>query len=87
MAMDDYDIEELPEQTEMVYILASTCGEGALPANMQFFTKALQNPSLDLSNVKYAVFGLGDKSYTHFKYFFIYNILSESAKVVDTLIS
>ena len=41
MAMDDYDIEELPEQTEMVYILASTCGEGALPANMQFFTKAL----------------------------------------------
>jgi sulfite reductase alpha subunit-like flavoprotein len=34
MSMDDYDVEELSEQTEMVYILAATCGEGALPANM-----------------------------------------------------
>lgn len=40
MAMDDFDAEELPEQ-EMVYLIASTCGEGALPGNMQYFTKAL----------------------------------------------
>ncbi len=38
----------------------------------------MENPELDLSNVKYAVFGLGDKSYTHF---------NEAAKVVDDLMA
>lgn len=32
MAMDDYDLDELPNE-EMVYIIVSTCGEGKLPAN------------------------------------------------------
>lgn len=78
MAMDDFDIEELPEQ-EMVYFIASTCGEGALPGNMQYFTKALkENEQLDLSTVNYCVFGLGDRSYTHF---------NEAAKVVDDLMT
>ena len=61
----------------MVYIICSTCGEGALPANMQHFTKELQNNnSLDLSKVNFTVFGLGDKSYTHY---------NESAKIIDGL--
>lgn len=74
--MDDFEIEELPEQS-MVYIICSTCGEGALPANMQFFTKELaNNTTIDLSKVNYTVFGLGDKSYTHY---------NESAIVIDNL--
>lgn len=36
----------------------------------------MEDPNLDLSNVNYTVFGLGDKSYTHF---------NEAALVVDRL--
>eukprot|EP01006_Ploeotia_vitrea_P034594 TRINITY_DN65769_c0_g1_i1.p1 TRINITY_DN65769_c0_g1~~TRINITY_DN65769_c0_g1_i1.p1 ORF type:complete len:134 (+),score=5.49 TRINITY_DN65769_c0_g1_i1:369-770(+) len=74
MAMDDYDIEELPNE-EIVYNLVATCGQGELPANCKHFAKELaSNEDINLSNVKYAMFGLGDKSYVHF---------NEAAKVID----
>lgn len=66
MAMDDYDIDELPNE-EMVYIIAATCGQGELPANMKYFAKEIgERDDIDLSNTKYAVFGLGDTSYIHY---------------------
>lgn len=73
MAMDDYDIEELPEE-EMVYFIVSTCGSGELPQNCKYFTKQLLETDMDLSNVKFSVFGLGDKSYEEF---------NESAITID----
>lgn len=66
MAMDDYDIEELPNE-QMVHIIVSTCGSGELPQNCKYFAKELMDSKdLDLSEVKFGVFGLGDTSYEEF---------------------
>mmetsp|Transcript_2964 Transcript_2964/g.441 ORF Transcript_2964/g.441 Transcript_2964/m.441 type:complete len:92 (+) Transcript_2964:424-699(+) len=59
----------------MVYIIVSTCGSGELPQNCKYFTKELlESKDLDLSNTKFAVFGLGDSSYEEF---------NESALILD----
>ena len=47
-----------------VLFIASTYGEGEAPDNGARFLKQL--PRLDTSTLKYAVFALGDKSYSHF---------------------
>lgn len=65
MAMNDYDIEELPEEKE-VYMIAATCGQGEHPANCKYFHEDLSQADLDLSGVKFATFGLGDTSYIHY---------------------
>lgn len=36
MAMNDYDLEELPDE-ETVYLIVATCGQGELPANCKYF--------------------------------------------------
>jgi sulfite reductase alpha subunit-like flavoprotein len=73
MAMDDYDIEELPKE-KAVYCFVSTCGQGELPANCKHFVKELTDSKASLEGVKFAVFGLGDSSYIYY---------NESAKKID----
>ena len=68
IAMDDYDLDDLPNQ-DQVFCVVSTCGQGEMPTNCRDFWKALSDPSLPadfLKDTKFAVFGLGDSSYVYF---------------------
>ncbi|KAG2220182.1 hypothetical protein INT45_005355 [Circinella minor] len=66
MAMDDYaDLSELGGETNLVVII-STAGQGEMPSNSREFWKALNGAlvgDLNLSELNYAVFGLGDSHY------------------------
>lgn len=63
MAMDDYPIEDLPTEENVVFI-TSTAGQGEFPQNgRQFWETVKSSGDLDLSTIKYAVFGLGDSHY------------------------
>ena len=63
MAMDDYPLEDLPGE-ENVVVITSTAGQGEFPQNGRAFWDAVkENPELDLSQIKYTVFALGDSHY------------------------
>ncbi|KAI7899617.1 uncharacterized protein BX663DRAFT_537945 [Cokeromyces recurvatus] len=66
MAMDDYgDIQELANETNLV-IVCSTAGQGEMPSNAREFWKALNGlvvGDINLSDLRYTVFGLGDSHY------------------------
>lgn len=63
MAMDDYPLEDLPTE-ENIVMLTSTAGQGEFPQNGRSFWEAVKDTTeLDLSQVKYAVFALGDSHY------------------------
>lgn len=63
MAMDDYPIEDLPTEENIVFI-CSTAGQGEFPQNGRNFWEAVKNSAdLDLTSVHYSVFGLGDSHY------------------------
>ena len=65
MDMVDYDPEELANE-KFVVILAATYGEGEPTDNARDFYEWLKDESHDsslLANVKFAVFGLGNKQY------------------------
>ena len=63
MAMDDYPIEDLPTE-ENIVMITSTAGQGEFPQNGRAFWESVKNAAdLDLVNVKYAVFALGDSHY------------------------
>ncbi|KAL9022803.1 MAG: hypothetical protein Q9185_000066 [Variospora sp. 1 TL-2023] len=63
MAMDDYPLEDLPTE-ENVVMLTSTAGQGEFPQNGRSFWDAVKDTTeIDLSQVKYAVFALGDSHY------------------------
>jgi len=69
-ALDDFDVEELPSQKTIVLVI-STCGLGEFPQNSKRTWMALQSqdmPMTYLSDVKFAVFGLGDSTYAQFCY-------------------
>lgn len=62
-AMDDYPLEDLPNEENVVFI-TSTAGQGEFPQNGHAFWKAIKDAAdLDLSNVHYSVFALGDSHY------------------------
>ncbi|XP_072098911.1 NADPH--cytochrome P450 reductase-like [Mobula birostris] len=67
---EEYDMSELSRLTELENSLAVFClatyGEGDPTDNAQDFYDWLQETDTDLSGVKYAVFGLGNKTYEHF---------------------
>jgi sulfite reductase alpha subunit-like flavoprotein len=68
LAMDDFDFDDLPNQSK-VFAVVATCGQGEFPANCKEFWKQLNDPSLPadfLANTKVAMFGLGDSSYVFF---------------------
>eukprot|EP00913_Durusdinium_trenchii_P002484 g2296.t1 len=78
---DDFDFEELPNQ-KLVILVVSTCGLGEFPANCKQTWLKLQSqedlvhntavaklqdlPMSWLSGTKFAVFGLGDSTYSQF---------------------
>lgn len=63
MAMDDFPIEDLPNE-ENVILISATAGQGEFPQNGRNFWEAVKNSTdLDLATVKYTVFALGDSHY------------------------
>lgn len=63
MAMEDYPLEDLPTEQNIV-ILSSTAGQGEFPQNGRAFWDAIKdNTELDLANVNYSIFALGDSHY------------------------
>ncbi len=63
MAMEDYPVEDLPTE-ENIVLITSTAGQGEFPQNGKPFWDAVKdNTDLDLASVNYSVFGLGDKHY------------------------
>ncbi|CDS05648.1 hypothetical protein LRAMOSA08176 [Lichtheimia ramosa] len=66
MAMDDYgDIQDLAGETNIV-IICSTAGQGEMPSNAREFWKALNGLNvgdINLGDLNFAVFGLGDSHY------------------------
>lgn len=63
MAMEDFPIEDLPSEQNIVFISA-TAGQGEFPQNGRAFWDAIKdNTELDLANVNYSVFALGDSHY------------------------
>lgn len=63
LAMDEIAVEDLPLETNIVFV-SSTAGQGEIPNNGKAFWDGLkQAQDLDLSAVKFSVFGLGDSKY------------------------
>lgn len=63
LSMDDVSIEDLPLETNIVFV-TSTSGQGEFPTNGKQFWDALKNSvDIDLSTIKFSVFGLGDSEY------------------------
>ena len=63
-------IDQFPQE-ELVLFVVSTTGQGDFPTNCSLFWKFLRRKSLGpdlLSNVKVAVFGLGDSGYLKYNY-------------------
>lgn len=67
MAMDDFDINDLPGQKTVV-ALAATCGQGEFPANSKGFKADLEGdlPEDFLAGVKVATFAMGDSGYVFY---------------------
>jgi sulfite reductase alpha subunit-like flavoprotein len=68
LAMDDYDITQLPTQKIVIFII-STTGQGEPTATMVQSWKFLTRkdlPTDSLTNVNFTVLGLGDSSYEIF---------------------
>ncbi|KAK7906119.1 Sulfite reductase [NADPH] subunit beta [Exophiala xenobiotica] len=62
-AMDDYPLEDLPSE-ENVVMITSTAGQGEFPQNGRTFWEGIKDTAdLDLSNVHFSVFALGDSHY------------------------
>ncbi|VBB74085.1 Putative sulfite reductase [NADPH] subunit beta [Podospora comata] len=63
MAMEDYPVEDLPTEENIVFI-TSTAGQGEFPVNGKPLWDAIKDSTeLDLASVKYSVFSLGDSHY------------------------
>ncbi|KAK0307037.1 Sulfite reductase [NADPH] subunit beta [Friedmanniomyces endolithicus] len=63
MAMDDYPLEDLGNEINIVLITA-TAGQGEFPQNGRNFWEGVKNGTdLDLVNVSFTVFALGDSHY------------------------
>ncbi|KIV93882.1 sulfite reductase (NADPH) hemoprotein, beta-component [Exophiala mesophila] len=62
-AMDDYPVEDLANEENVVFI-TSTAGQGEFPQNGRGFWEAIKDTAdVDLSNVHFSVFALGDSHY------------------------
>jgi len=62
-----YDIAKLEKETLSLFVM-STQGEGEFPQNAVAFYEKLKTSNANLSNLKYAVLGLGDTSYPLYCY-------------------
>lgn len=69
-AMDDFPIKSLVTHNAILFI-CSTTGHGQEPENMRKLYNFMRRPDLPddcLTNLNYAVYGLGDSSYVKFNY-------------------
>ena len=69
MAMDEYNIFQLPTEARPVAFIVATTGDGDPPATMVKAWKFLLRrdlPSGSLASLKFTVFGLGDSTYEKF---------------------
>lgn len=67
MACDDYDIDDLCNESTVIFLLA-TCGQGELPSNCKDFYSnlcAIDNSEW-LNDVKISIFAMGDSHYVYF---------------------
>ena len=63
MAMDDFPLEDLSTE-ENIVLMTSTAGQGEFPQNgRSFWENVKNNGDLDLSNIHFTVFALGDSHY------------------------
>ncbi|ODQ66543.1 hypothetical protein NADFUDRAFT_82332 [Nadsonia fulvescens var. elongata DSM 6958] len=64
LAMDDYPVEDLSTEVNVV-LISSTAGQGEFPQNGRNFWEAIKGGAsdIDLAEVSFAVFGLGDSEY------------------------
>lgn len=62
VGMEDFDVADLAGAGTVV-VVTSTYGEGELPATTAPFQEALLNACPDLSELRFAAFGLGDSTY------------------------
>lgn len=70
ISIDKYDARRLPREDHVVIFIVSTWGQGDVPRPMQSFWKFLLQRRLpvktSLPNMRYAVLGIGERSYPHF---------------------
>ncbi|KAK0744211.1 hypothetical protein B0T18DRAFT_392847 [Schizothecium vesticola] len=63
MAMEDYPVEDLPTEENIVFI-TSTAGQGEFPQNgLSFWHAVKDSTELDLASVNYSIMSLGDSHY------------------------
>lgn len=60
--MDSYDFEGLAEEQNVLFV-TSTAGQGEFPQNAREFWKFISTTAVDLRNVRYSVFSMGDRHY------------------------
>ena len=63
--MEDFDPSSITDH-HLVFIVTSTHGNGDPPPNAADVLEYFQDEGLDLSHLKYAVCGLGDRSFPYF---------------------
>ena len=61
--MDGLDINIFDNKDDLYVLIVSTYGEGEYPFTAEEFFEELEEEAPDLSDVKFAAFGLGDTSY------------------------
>ncbi|WP_293577653.1 flavodoxin domain-containing protein [Phaeobacter sp.] len=61
-ALDTVTPQQLSSE-DLHLLLCSTTGSGELPDNAEGFWKTLQTDKPDLSHIRFAIFGLGDRTY------------------------
>jgi sulfite reductase (NADPH) hemoprotein beta-component len=62
LPMDSYDFEGLPDEQNLC-LVTSTAGQGEFPQNAREFQKYISTTAVDLRNVRYSVFSMGDRHY------------------------
>lgn len=65
ISMEDYEPIDLQNEEHVIF-MTSTYGEGELPLTSAPFYSKLKELDLDLSELKFSAFGLGDSTYEHF---------------------
>lgn len=65
----DVKPDDLPKNAANAIFVVSTWGDGEPPADAEDFFAELSASSVDLANMRHAVFGLGDSNYEQFNAF------------------
>lgn len=65
LSMEDASIDDC-SNCEHLILITSTYGEGELPETAEPFYQLIKKSNVNLSNVRFSAFGLGDSSYENF---------------------